>query len=91
MGLMTNFSIFVAGHGYYDEKENLGYLLTKDTKKNDPNFDTYLLYGDLQLKYLKNISAINNKNNQARCRRMFVMLMLVMPEHSLTRPCSRCR
>ena len=56
--------IFFAGHGYYYEKAKMGYLVSKDSKMNDPNKDTYLSYSDLGNIYLKNIT----------CKRIFLVL-----------------
>ncbi len=56
--------IFFAGHGLYDERSKMGYLVATDSKVNDPNYKTYLSYSDLGNKYLKNIS----------CNRIFLTL-----------------
>ncbi|HUR64788.1 MAG TPA: caspase family protein [Chitinophagaceae bacterium] len=56
--------IFFAGHGVYDEKSKMGYLVANDSKLKDPNYKSYLSYSDLGNKYLKNIS----------CNRIFLML-----------------
>lgn len=56
--------IFFAGHGVYDEKSKMGYLVANDSKLNDPNFKTFLSYSDLGNKYLKNI----------KCNRIFLVL-----------------
>ena len=56
--------IFFASHGLYHEKSKMGYLVTADSKVEDPNFKTYLSYSDLGNKYLKNIN----------CNRIFLVL-----------------
>ena len=56
--------IFFAGHGVYSENAKMGYLAAKDSRRNDPNFRTYLSYSDLGNLYLKNIN----------CNRVFVVL-----------------
>jgi len=56
--------IFFAGHGVYDEKSKMGYLVANDSKVKDPNYKSYLSYSDLGNKYLKNIS----------CNRIFLVL-----------------
>ena len=56
--------IFFAGHGEFDERSKMGYLVASDSKKTDPNYKSYLSYSDLGNKYLKNIS----------CNRIFLAL-----------------
>ncbi|MBL7738762.1 MAG: caspase family protein [Chitinophagaceae bacterium] len=56
--------IFIAGHGLVDKKENQGYLVTRDSKKDDPKKRTYLSYIDLFGRYLFN----------SRCNRIFLVL-----------------
>ncbi|MBI1782668.1 MAG: caspase family protein, partial [Sphingobacteriales bacterium] len=56
--------IYIAGHGLVDKKENQGYLVTKDSKKDDAKKRTYLSYIDLFGKYLFN----------SRCNRVFLVL-----------------
>lgn len=56
--------IFFAGHGVYDEKSKMGYLVANDSRVRDPNYKSYLSYSDLGNKYLKNIS----------CNRIFLVL-----------------
>lgn len=56
--------IYFAGHGIVDKKENMGYLVASDSRKNDTNKDGFLSYSDLFNKYLKNI----------KCKRIFLVL-----------------
>ncbi|MFZ9386822.1 MAG: caspase family protein [Chitinophagaceae bacterium] len=56
--------LFFAGHGVYDERSKMGYLVARDSKLKDPNYKSYLSYSDLGNKYLKNIS----------CNRIFLVL-----------------
>lgn len=56
--------LFFAGHGVFDEKSNMGYLVANDSRVKDPNYKSYLSYSDLGNKYLKNIS----------CNRIFLVL-----------------
>jgi hypothetical protein len=56
--------LFFAGHGVYDERSKMGYLVAKDSREKDPNYKSYLSYSDLGNKYLKNIG----------CNRIFLVL-----------------
>ncbi|RTL58771.1 MAG: hypothetical protein EKK37_10630 [Sphingobacteriales bacterium] len=56
--------IYFAGHGIYNDNENMGYLVSKDSKKTDLKRKSYLSYSDLFNKYLKNI----------KCKRIFLVL-----------------
>lgn len=56
--------IYFAGHGIFDENEQMGYLVAKDSKRNDPRHKSYFSYSDLFSIYLKTI----------KCKRIFLVL-----------------
>jgi len=55
--------VFVAGHGIYDPTLGDGYIVTKESQKNDPSRTSYLAYANLR-QYISNID----------CKHMFVTL-----------------
>lgn len=50
--------IFIAGHGIYDPAVKTGFLVAKDSEKNDPGHDTYYSQYDL----FRNVAAIPAKH-----------------------------
>jgi len=46
--------IFIAGHGTYEKVTHTGFLVAKDSEKNDPGYDTYYSLPDL----LRNVGAV---------------------------------
>jgi Caspase domain len=56
--------IYFAGHGTFDLKEQMGYLVASDSRKDDIERSSFLSYSDLFGKYLKAIG----------CKRIFLVL-----------------
>ncbi len=50
--------IFIAGHGTYDKDVKIGFLVAKDSEKDDPGHDTY--YSQYEL--FRNVAAIPAKH-----------------------------
>ena len=40
--------IFFAGHGHFDDVNGEGYIVAKDSKRNDPSFNTYISHNILR-------------------------------------------
>jgi hypothetical protein len=49
--------IFFAGHGQFDETFGEGFIVTKDSKKNDPSYNSYLSHSRLR-------TVVNNIPNE---------------------------
>lgn len=55
--------IFVAGHGHFDEVFNEGFLVTKDSKKDDESGATYISHNTLR-----------NSINNIKCKHIFLIM-----------------
>ena len=65
MPMLTSYSSFFAGHGYFDDTFEVGYLVAKDTQKpeDDPEMLSYVSH-----------SVIRDIVDRINCRHIFLVL-----------------